>query len=340
MHNNRELLSVLQEVQISRNEIRAKKAAVLRYLATEEGKNFVITNLIAEVARSYYELRALDNELAIVEQNIAIQSNALSIVNIQKQAAKATELAVRKFEAEVLKTKGLRYEIRQDITEVENRINFLIGRYPQHIMRSTDNFVDQVPHTITSGIPAQLLTYRPDIREAEKKLAATGFDVKSAKAAFYPQFRITGGVGMQAFNAIYLIKRPESLLFSLAGDLVAPVINRNEIKTKFLNAHTKQQQAIYDYEQTILHAYDEVANQLANISNLSQGYDMKARQVAALSESINISIKLFKSARADYMEVLMTQRDALEARFELIEIKQRQLQAVVNMYHALGGGWQ
>src|SRR5690606_24139391 len=113
----------------------AKKAAVSRYLSTMEGKNFVITNLIAEIANSYYELLALDNQLDIVKQNIDIQTNALKIVRLQKEAARVNELAVRKFEAEVLHTRSLQFDIQQKITETENRINFLVGRYPQPIER-------------------------------------------------------------------------------------------------------------------------------------------------------------------------------------------------------------
>lgn len=327
------------EVDIWKKLRNAKKAAVARYLSTVDGKNFVITNLIAEVARGYYELLALDNQLAILNRNINIQSNALSIVRLQKQAARANELAVRKFEAEVLKTKGLRYAIQQRITETENRINFLLGRYPQHIKRSSDAFVDVVPANVYAGIPSQLLANRPDIKQAELELKAAKLDVKSAKAAFYPSLKITGAVGFQAYDAVYLIKKPESLLFSLAGDLMAPLINRNEIKAKYLNANAKQQQAIYNYERTILNAYDEVANQLSNINNLKSSYEMKSKQVDALTESINISVKLFKSAHADYMEVLLTQRDALEAKFELVELKMQQMNAMVNIYQSLGGGW-
>lgn len=327
------------EIDIWKKLRNAKKAAVSRYLSTVDGKNFVVTSLISEVANSYYELLALDNQLKIVEQNIAIQTNALKIVKLQKQATRATELAVRKFEAEVLKTKSLQYEIRQQITVTENKINFLLGRYPQHIERSSDGFNDLLPQSVYAGIPSQLLANRPDIKQAEMQMKAAKLDVKVAKAEFYPSLTITGGLGYQAFNPVYLIKKPESLLFSIAGDMMAPLINKSEIKANYLSANSKQVQAVYNYERTILNAYDEVANQLSNINNLKNSYSTKSQQVDALSESINISIKLFKSARADYMEVLLTQRDALEAKFELVELKKRQMNALVNIYKALGGGW-
>jgi len=328
------------ELDIWRKLRNAKKSALLQYLSTVEGKNFMVTNLIAEIANSYYELLALDNQLVNVRTNINILNDALVIVKLQKESARVTELAVRRFEAEVLKNESRQYYIQQDIVETENHINFLVGRYPQPVQRDYLTFNDLVPHTIQAGIPAQLLANRPDIRQAEMKLAAAKLDVQVAKARFYPSVGISAGIGFQAFNPSYLIRTPESLLYSLTGDLTAPLINRNAIKASYYSANAQQIQAVYRYEQTILNAYVEVSNQLSMITNLERSYDLKSRQVQALTESIDIANVLFRSARADYMEVLLTQREALESKFELIETKKQQMNAVVNMYQALGGGWK
>lgn len=317
----------------------AKKAAVSRYLSSVEGKNFMVTNLIAEIANSYYELLALDNQLDIVKQNIQIQTNALQIVKLQKESTRVTELAVRRFQAQVLNTKSLQYTIQQQITEVENRLNFLVGRFPQAIVRSKTPLIDLVPETVHSGLPSQLLANRPDIRQAENDLAAAKLDVKVAKARFYPSLGISAGIGYQAFNPSYLLK-PESLIYSLAGDITAPLINRNAIKATYISANAKQVQAVYNYEKTILNAYIEVANQLAKVDNLAKSYNLKSQEVDSLNQSIDISNTLFQSARADYMEVLMTQRDALESKFDLIQTKLQQMNARVAIYKALGGGWQ
>lgn len=318
----------------------SKKAAINHYLSTVEGKNFVITNLIAEVANSYYELLASDNQLETVKKTIELQSNALELMKIQKQASRVNELAVRKFEAEVLSSKSLEFDIQQDITETENKINFLLGRFPQPIIRDKSSFTDLVPATVHSGLPAQLLANRPDIKQAEYELAAAKLDVKVAKAQFYPSLGISAAIGYQAFNPSYLLRTPESLIYSLAGDLAGPLINKNAIKAEYSSANAKQLQAVFDYEKAILNGYIEVANQLSKISNLQKSYDLKSKQVNALTQSIDISNDLFKSARADYFEVLMTQRDALQSKLELIETKKQQLNAVVDIYHALGGGWK
>lgn len=327
------------EVDIWHKLRNAKKSAFNRFLSSIEGKNFMVTHLIAEIANSYYELLALDNQLEIVKQNIEIQSNALKIVRLEKEATRVTELAVRKFEAEVYHTRSLQFDIQQKITETENKLNFLVGRFPQTIPRNSQTFSNLIHDTIYAGIPSQLLQNRTDIKMAELQLIASKLDVKVAKARFYPSLDINAGIGFQAFNPTYLIKAPQSLLYTLAGDLVAPLVNRNAIKAAYYSANSKQIQAVYNYERTILNAYIEVANQVSNISNLAKSYGLKSQQVEALNQSITISNNLFKSARADYMEVLLTQRDALESKFELVETKKQMMNATVNIYQALGGGW-
>ena len=327
------------EVDIWRKLRTAKKAAVIRYQSSVEGRNFMITNLVAEIATAYYELLGLDNELAIVHQNLDIQTNALKLVQTQKEAARVTELAVRRFEAQVLNTQGLQYGIQQRIIETENRINFLTGRYPQQpIARNAQAFSNLLPTMVRTGIPSQLLENRPDIKQAELNLVAAKLDIKVAKADFYPSLNISAAVGFTAYNPKLLFS-PESLLFSIAGGLVGPWINRNGIIAAYYSANARQSQAAIQYERTVLNAYIEVANQLSNISNLEKSYDTKAKQVAALTRSVAISNTLFGAARADYTEVLFTQRDALESRFQLIETKVQQLNAMVSMYRALGGGW-
>lgn len=331
--------NVSWEVDIWKKLRNAKKSAIYRYLSSREGKNFMVTHLIAEIANSYYELMALDNQLEILKQNIEIQQNALAIVRLEKLAAKVTELAVRRFEAEVLKNQSRQFYISQQITETTNRINFLVGRYPQPVPRNSQTFIDLVPDSIYAGIPSQLLQNRPDIKQAELDMLANKLDVKVAKAYFYPSLNITGSVGVEAFNPTYLIPNWESAFFNLVGGLAAPLINRNAIKATYYSANAKQIQTVYNYERTILNAYIEVSNQISNMSNLNKSYDLQKKQVLALTQSIDISTRLFKSARADYMEVLLTQRDALQSKFELVETKKQQMNARVNIYQTLGGGW-
>jgi multidrug efflux system outer membrane protein len=327
------------EVDIWRKLRNARKSAGLRYLASVEGRNFTVTNLIAEIATSYYELLALDNQLVILRQNIDIQENALRIVKQEKEAARVTELAVKRFEAQIQNATARQFTIQQRIVETENRINFLVGRFPQPVVRDAESFNGLVPQMMQAGLPAQLLSNRPDIRQAEHNLEAAKLDVQIARANFYPSLGISGGVGFEAFKPGLLFTTPGAMLYSLAGDLSAPLINRNGIKALYSTANALQIQAVYNYERTVLNAYIEVANQLSNINNLQQSYDAKLKEVQALNQSIRISNSLFRSVRADYTEVLFTQRDALESKFDLTETKMQQLNATVNVYRALGGGW-
>jgi len=333
-------LNASWEVDIWKKLRNAKQSAYKRYLGSVEGRNFLVTNLIAEIANTYYELLALDNQLAIVERNINIQSDALNIVKIQKQSAKVTELAVKRFEAQVLDTKSLQFLIKQQIVETENKLNYLVGRFPQSIERDASGFQDLMPKAIQTGIPSQLLSNRPDIRQAEMNLQAAKLDVASTKANFYPSLDIRAGLGFEAFKPQFLLSAPESLMYSAAGGLLAPLVNRRAIQASYMNAGASQVQAMYEYEQKVSNAYIEVVNQLSSLDNLSNAYDLKTQQVQALTESVEISNNLFRSARADYMEVLMTQRDALESKFDLVETKMMQMHAMVGIYRALGGGWQ
>ncbi len=328
------------EIDIWRRLRNAKDAAVNRYLASVEGRSFVVTNLVGEIAANYYELLALDNQLEFINSNIAIQTRALEVVRIQKEAARVTELAVQRFQAQLLNTQSLQYDVRQRIVETENRINFLTGRYPSPVQRDPQGFNQVDATTIVGGIPSRLLANRADIRQREYQLKAANLDVAVARANYYPRVGLSAVLGYQAFNPAVLFSTPQSILGRLAGDFVSPLVNRNGIIAGFNASNAQQVQAVTQYEQTVLNAYLEVANQFSNVDNLNQKYQLKLQQVAALDRSVEISNELFKSARADYSEVLLTQREALEARIELNETKLAQLEARVSVYRALGGGWQ
>lgn len=316
----------------------AKKAAVARYLASIEGRNFLTTNLVAEIAESYYELVALDYQLETINQNIALQERALQGVRLQKESAKLTQLAVNRFEAQLLNTRNYQFEIRQQIVEAENRIRFLIGDQARSIRRTMyAQAASSVPVAL-AGNPSQLLSNRPDIRQAEQELAATALDVRAARANFYPAVRLEKFFGTQAFSPQYLFN-PASFIYTVAADLAAPLVNRNNLQAIYKSANAHQTQALLTYGQRVLHAYLEVSNELSRINNLKKSYETKSKEVDILLASIGISNDLFQSARADYIEVLLTQEEALKSKLELTEIQLEQWKTKVQLYRALGGGW-
>lgn len=315
-----------------------KQAALSRYLASVEGRNWVITNLIANIAGNYYELLALDNELEIIQKNISIQENALSIVRIQKDAGATNELAVNQFEAALLDLKSLDVEVTQSIVEAENRLNALMGRYPQVINRNHSTFKNDISNALTLGNPTDLLKNRPDIRQAEYELMATKADVQAAKMAFQPSVNLLGSLGFQAFNPILLFS-PKSIFYNLLGGLTGPVFNRVPLKTSFATANAAQLEALYMYQKTIMGAYNEVYGEATNIKNLSKMHAFKKQEVSVLSKAIETSNDLFRTSRATYLEVLIAQQNSLKTQLNLANIRKRQLYATVNIYRALGGGW-
>ncbi len=317
-----------------------KKAATARLLSTIEGRNWLITNLVAEVAASYYELISLDQEMDLVNEIISIQENALNVVTVQKEAAAANELAVEQFQAQLLNSKALARELAQQIVETESRINFLLGRFPQSIQRNKTTFDNSIATDIKIGVPSDLVLQRPDIRQAELEMQAAKIDVRVARAAFFPSLFITGNAGFQAFKTNLLFKSPESFAFTLVGGLTAPLLNRNQIKAEFKAASANQVESIYLYQKAIINAFIEVYNQTQNLKNLQASYEVRTEQVAVLRQAILTVSELFRTGRATYLEVLLTQQNFLNAQVAFISTKKNQLIASVNIYKALGGGWK
>ncbi|MEZ4344351.1 MAG: efflux transporter outer membrane subunit [Nitrospirales bacterium] len=317
-----------------------RSSAVSKFLASIEGTNFVVSNLVADVAIYYNELRALDNELDIIRQTLHTQDESLEVVQAQKAAGRATELAVELFRAQVLNTRILEKEVLQQITVTENHLNFLLGRFPQPIERTKGQYFHGIPREISSGVPSQLLANRPDVREAEFQVEASKFDLAVAKAAFFPSFNITASFGFQAFNPDFLFVAPASIAYTAVGTLVAPLINRNALKAQFNNAEAHQVAAMYHYQKTILNAYVEVANELSNINNLRKINILKKQQNEVLQQSVETSHLLYRYGRASYLEVLIAQKNALQSNLELINFAKQQRIAAVKIYKALGGGWK
>lgn len=243
---------------------------------------------------------------------------------------------MQRFEAEVLKNQSHRAELQQERAQAANRVNFLVGRYPQPLPPGGEEFRRLMPKAVAAGLPSELLTNRPDVRAAELELEASKLDVAAAKAEFYPALSIDAELGYESFNPAHLIDTPASLAYRVVGGLVAPLINRRALTAKYQTANAMQLKAVLQYEKTVLQAFTDVANQLAMVTNLQTSYVTRQQQVEKLTAAGETANLLFQSTRADYVEVLGTRRDALE----LAETKKQQFLAMVNLYQALGGGWR
>jgi NodT family efflux transporter outer membrane factor (OMF) lipoprotein len=326
------------QIDIWRQLRNSRDAATLRYLGTAEGRNYTITLLVAEIADKYFMLMALDKRLDNLNRIIALQEDSLQKAAAKKLFAQETELAVSRFRAEIRRNQAEKLIVQQTIIETENRINFLCGRFPQPVERSSDKFFDLTLHALSLGVPSELLLNRPDIRKAELELQASGLDILVARANFYPKVFISSGVGWEAYNMKYLFTTPDSLIYNVAGDLLVPLINKRAIQADYRDANARQLQALYDYQRTILEAFTEVINNVRKVQNYSQSIEYKKQQLESLETAVDVAGKLFQFARIDYIDVLFAQRDLRDARTQLIDTKQEQLAAIAYTYQALGGG--
>ncbi|MGY3088520.1 multidrug efflux system outer membrane protein [Hymenobacter sp. UYAg731] len=317
-----------------------RKAAYLRVLGSEQGRNLIVTNLVANVARAYYELLTLDNQLAILVRNTRFQQDGLRLIRIQKQAGRVTELAVQQFAAQALRTESLAYETRQRITETETQLNQLLGRYPQAIRRGPAlPSQSGLPTRLAAGLPATALLRRPDVRQAELQLRATSADVDAARAAFLPALTLTPYVGLNAFRANVLLD-PGSVVYGAVAGLAGPILNRAQYRADFREAVANNYEGYYRYQQALQTGFREVVVGLQGLENFQSVVSLRTREVAQLTSAVATSNDLFVAGYATYLEVITAQRSVLEAELSLAETRQALLLQSVNLYRALGGGWQ
>jgi outer membrane protein, multidrug efflux system len=317
-----------------------KKAAYSRYFAQNEFKKWITSSIVAQISSQYYELLALENELKVIEETLRLEEEALFILQVQKESGKANALAVKQFEAEISNSISKKINVLQRRIEIENELNTLLGRFKETISTTNVSFLDETITKVNLGVPRDLMANRPDIKLAEYELLASKCDVIAAQKAFLPNLNIGGQMGFQAYKSSLIFSTPESWIYQFVGNLTAPLWNKSAIKNHFSIAKSEQINAYLNYQKKIIVAFQEVDSEANHLVNLDELFQSKKKEVNLLNESILISNELFKSGKANYMEVLMAQRSAFAAKIELIETKKRQFQSKVFLYKILGGGWQ
>jgi multidrug efflux system outer membrane protein len=332
------------QLDIYRQLRNARDAAAQRYVVASERRNFFVTRLVADIAENYYGLMALDKRLENLDRIIALQERSLEIAQARKFAARGTDLPVQRFQAEVRKNQSEKLIVNQDIIQAENRINFLVNRFPQPVERPSpefSEFFDLKIHDLSVGVPSQLLLNRPDIRQAERDLVAAGLDVKVARVNFFPQLMITGGVGLGSFVISHLFE-PTAALGNITAGVVGPLVNFRAIQAQYLTADARQLQALYSYQRVVLEAVTQVVNRLTTVQNFGKSIEIKKEQVQSLEAAVAAATRLYQLPRGefpiDYLDVLTAQNELFAAIRDLIETKGEQLAAVANAYQALGGG--
>jgi outer membrane protein, multidrug efflux system len=315
-----------------------KKSAFARFMSSQQGKNLLTTELVSEIASFYYELLALDAELDIIRKNVKLQETAVEMINIQKEGGRATELAVKQFSAQLVNTKALEYQVSQEIVRIENIINYLIGRFPQPIDRENSIQNQSLPLSGT-GVPSEMLQRRPDIIQAELELVAAKADLKAARAAFLPSLRIDAHTGLNAFNSAVLLS-PASLAYGAVAGLATPIFNQRALMAGFNINVSGNFQAHYNYQKTILNGYREVITNLKRIENYQKINQLKTEEVEMLQDAVAISRDLYFAGYASYLEVITAQKSVLEAEIQQNLSKKEQLISTIELYRALGGGWE
>lgn len=316
-----------------------KRAAAARFLASQEMANNIKSWLLAEVANQYYEMIGFDKKIEVLNANIKYQELAFELSKDLKESGKENQLAVDQFEAQLLNSKALLILQKRQLRTVELNLSELLGMYPHEVERNNLEQVNLFPEILEIGVPADLLRFRPDVRNAEQELIANKADVLSARAAFFPTLSLYGMAGFNAFNLSRVFLNPASSVYQLGAGLVAPVFNRRQIRASFETANASQRIAYLDYEQIVLKSYLEVIDMVNIYTTLQEQIELKEMEVAVQKRSVDNSNTMFSVGYANYLEVINSQSRALSAELEYIELKREQLQSIVYLYRSLGGGW-
>ncbi|MFD0940786.1 TolC family protein [Pedobacter boryungensis] len=317
-----------------------KEAAYAGYLQSAEVKKAVQTKIVAEVASGFYRLLMLDEQLAIAKRNVALNNNTLKMIKMQFDAGQVTSLAIQQAEGQQLRATQLIPQITQEISIQENALSALTGKFPSAIERATTLAQLTVSDQLATGVPATMLSIRPDVKNVELGLKIANAKVGIANARLYPSLVISASGGLNSFQASNWFTIPASLFGVVGGGITQPIFQRKELKTQFELAKVERDQSVLLFRQAVIGAVVEVSNEQAKIVNLKSEYAIAQDRVKTLQLAVKNSDLLFKSGMANYLEVITAQGNLLQGELDLASLKTAQLNASVSLYRALGGGWQ
>lgn len=318
---------------------RQKEAALAGYLQSYEAARAVQTQLVSDIAQGYFNLLMLDGQLDIAKRNLALNDTILNITSLLKNSGEVTALAVQQAAAQRQTTALLVPQLEQDIAIQQNALKLLAGEFPGVIERKSRLGEIRFPGDLPAGLPAALLSRRPDVKAAELGLVAANAEVGIAKAQMYPGLNITAGGGVESYQFKNWFNIPGSLFGIASGAIAQPIFNRGRLKAQYETAKLQREQEVARFKQSVLVATSEVENALVTIDKTDQQYEIADARVDTLDRAVFNARLLFKSAMANYLEVITAQGNALQAQLELAAIRRDRLTAAVELYRALGGGW-
>lgn len=315
----------------------AKKASFSALLQTEATRRAIQTTLIANVANAYYQLLALDKQLEITRETVENRRQDVETVRSLKESDMVTGVSLQQSIANRYAAEVTIPELEQQITVQEHTLSILLGRAPGTIERST--LAQQSPiDSLATGVPAQLLRNRPDIIAAEYSFRSAFELTNNARAYFYPAFTLTARGGYQSLQTEDLFQ-PGSIFYNLAAGLTQPIFNRGQNRARLKRSKARQEQALLELRGTILDASNEVSNTLSQFERADQKLELRQYQLEALENAVEYSRELLQYGEANYTEVLTAQQQLLSAQLNNISDRLQQLTAGVDLYRALGGGW-
>lgn len=316
----------------------AKRSALASLLQSDAAKRAVQTQLIANVANNYFNLLALDKQLAITKQTVELRKNNVSAMKALKEGAKVTGAAVVQSEANLYAAEVSIPDLVRSIRETENALSILIGNAPGSINRSS---LDQQRLTaeLNTGFSAQLLQNRPDVQAAEFAFRAAFENTNVAKAYFYPALTLTASGGLSTLQLKDFFS--QSIFYNLVGGLTQPIFARGQNKARLKTAKAQQQIAFLAFQQSLLNSGAEVSNALFSYQTAKDKENTRAKQIASLTKAVDFTQELLRySSATNYTDVLTSEQSLLAAQLSGVSDQLQQWQAVVNLYRALGGGWK
>lgn len=331
-------LSTAWEVDLWGRIRRSNEAANAEYLATEEGRRGLMLALITEVAQAYLELVELDGRVAVAHDSRDAFESTHTLFSKRYGAGIVSRLQVTRAEAALAAAEGTLNDVELQIAEKENQICVLIGRNPGTVQRAAPGKEMNPPPTVPAGIPSQLLERRPDIREAEQNLRSASARIGIANANFFPRFGLTALLG-RVSPELSSLSGGAADIWAIAASFSGPVFTGGRLTSEYRAAVDIFDQAKYQYSQSALRAFREVSDALAASQKLSVVEEQQKREVAALTDSVTIARRRYLGGLASYYEVLEAQQLLYPAEISLSETSRDRRLAIVQLYRALGGGW-
>jgi NodT family efflux transporter outer membrane factor (OMF) lipoprotein len=300
----------------------------------------VQVSLAAEVARGYFEVRSLQLRLGLARSNLERQGETVALARYREEAGLATSQDADQAKASREQLEALVPTLESGLTEAEHRLDVLLGKHPGalHERLAGGGRLPAVPDQVAIGIPAETLRQRPDVRAAERKLAAETARVGVATAALYPSFKLSGSIGVEAV-AQTLIGNPAGAFYSLLGGISAPLFNRGRIRAQIAAQDAVREQTLVTYEQTVLGALEDVENALVALLGARERAEALARAAASAESAALVARERYASGLIDFQPVLDTQRNVQAAQDGFAGARADGVLALVRLYKALGGGW-